>query len=122
MPNHARPVELPVCRCESFGGQWPVLALPSSFKMFQGDRFAVTLARVEALKSLCAPYHPTLAAAAMRFVLSEPAVSTVIPGMTSRAEVDMNVVYSDGASFPPELKDALQAHTWVRNYYWETKD
>lgn len=56
----------------------------------------------------------------MRFVLSERAVSAVIPGMTSRAEVDMNVAYSDGAAFPAALKAEVAAHTWVRNCYWET--
>jgi aryl-alcohol dehydrogenase-like predicted oxidoreductase len=99
---------------------WQVGSVPH--KMFQGQRFNDTLMRVEALKDVCAPYYSTLAEAAMRFVLSERAVSTVIPGMTSRAEVDMNVVYSDGAAFSPELKASLAAHTWVRNYYWETKD
>jgi aryl-alcohol dehydrogenase-like predicted oxidoreductase len=101
-------------------GTWSAGSVPH--KMFQGTRFTDTLTRVEALKALCAPHYGTLAEAAMRFVLSERAVSTVIPGMTSRAEVDMNVAYSDGDEFPTELKAALAAHTWVRNYYWETKD
>jgi hypothetical protein len=34
----------------------------------------------------------------MRYVLSAPEVSTVIPGMKNRAEVDMNIAYSDGAA------------------------
>jgi aryl-alcohol dehydrogenase-like predicted oxidoreductase len=88
--------------------------------MFQGDRFATTLARVQALKDLCAPHYSSLAEAAMRYVLNETAVSTVIPGMTTRAEVDMNIAYSDGASFPPELTAEIPAHRWARNYYRET--
>jgi aryl-alcohol dehydrogenase-like predicted oxidoreductase len=99
---------------------WAPNSVPA--KMFQGDRFSDTLARVGALKELCAPYFPTLAEAAMRFVLAEPAVSTVIPGMTTRAQVDMNVAYSDGGHFPVELTTALPAHRWVRNYYRETND
>ncbi len=87
--------------------------------MFAGDRFVQTFERMQALKELCAPYYPTLAEAAMRYALSEPAVSAVIPGMKNRAEVDMNTVYSDGAEFPAELKAALPAHCWVRNYYKE---
>jgi aryl-alcohol dehydrogenase-like predicted oxidoreductase len=86
-------------------------------QLFRGDRFAETLTRVEALKVACAPYYPTLAEAAMRYVLSCPQVSCVIPGMTRPAEVDMNVVYSDGAAFPDDLKTALAAHQWPRNYY-----
>jgi aryl-alcohol dehydrogenase-like predicted oxidoreductase len=86
-------------------------------EMFRGERFGETLKRVEALKKLCAPFYSTLAEAAMRYVLSEPALSTLIPGMKNRAEVDMNIAYSDGAIFPHELKVQLAAHGWTRNYY-----
>jgi aryl-alcohol dehydrogenase-like predicted oxidoreductase len=97
---------------------WPVGSVPHA--MFQGDRFATTFERANAVKALCAPYYPTLAEAAMRFVLSESAVSATIPGMLSREHVDMNIAYSDGAPFPAELKAALLPHRWVRNYYVET--
>jgi aryl-alcohol dehydrogenase-like predicted oxidoreductase len=85
--------------------------------MFREKRFAETLARINKLKQLCAPYYPTLAEAAMRYVLSSPQVSTLIPGMKNRAEVDMNLIYSDDQAFPQELLDQLPAHQWVRNYY-----
>ncbi len=85
--------------------------------MFRGTRFAETLARVEALKALCTSYYPTLAEAAIRYVLNRPEVSTLIPGMRSRAEVDMNIRYSDGQPFPVALAAALPVHGWVRNYY-----
>ena len=49
--------------------------------------------------------------------LSSPAVSTVIPGMLTPAEVDMNVAYSDGIPFPPELLASLAGHGWPRNFY-----
>lgn len=86
-------------------------------QLFRGDRFAETLTRVRALKALCAPYYPTLAEAAMRYVLSCPELSCVIPGMLNPEQVDMNVIYSDGAPFPAELKAALAAHVWPRNFY-----
>jgi len=86
-------------------------------QMFRGERFAETLARVEALKKECAPYYPTLVEAALRYVLSQPGLSTVIPGMRSPAEVDRNIGYSDGAPFPDALAARLPAHGWVRNYY-----
>ena len=86
-------------------------------QLFRGDRFAETLARVNALKTLCAPYFPTLAEAAMRYVLSCPELSCVIPGMANADQVDMNLAYSDGAAFPGDLKLALAAHVWPRNYY-----
>jgi aryl-alcohol dehydrogenase-like predicted oxidoreductase len=95
--------------------QWTPGSVPH--QMFRGERFGDTLARVEALKKLCAPHYPTLAEAAMRYVLSSPQVATLIPGMKNRAEVDMNLVYSDGAAFPEELLAQLPPHTWIRNYY-----
>jgi aryl-alcohol dehydrogenase-like predicted oxidoreductase len=85
--------------------------------LFRGERFGETLDRVESLKRLCAPYFPTLAEAAIRFALSPTQVCTVIPGMRSMAEVDANIVYSDGAAFPSELLTQLKAHAWPRNYY-----
>jgi aryl-alcohol dehydrogenase-like predicted oxidoreductase len=75
------------------------------------------LKRVEQLKTVCASHYSTLAEAAMRFVLSERQVSTLIPGMKNRAEVDMNLVYSDGVVFPSDLKKQLSDYGWVRNYY-----
>jgi aryl-alcohol dehydrogenase-like predicted oxidoreductase len=98
--------------------EWAPDSVPH--RMFTGDRFAETLSRVDALKQLVAPYYSTLAEAAMRYTLSAPMVSTVIPGMKNRAEVDMNVSYSDGAVFPAALASALPDHLWIRNYYQET--
>lgn len=85
--------------------------------LFRGDRFAETLSRVEALKQVCGPYYPTLAEAAIRYVLSEPGVTTVIPGMRNEHEVDLNIAYGDGAEFPAELAAQLSTHGWPRNFY-----
>jgi aryl-alcohol dehydrogenase-like predicted oxidoreductase len=85
--------------------------------LFRGERFAQTLERVGALKKVCAPYYPTLAEAALRYTLSSDAVSTVIPGMLTPAEIDTNVAYSDGAPFPAELLEELAGHGWPRNFY-----
>jgi aryl-alcohol dehydrogenase-like predicted oxidoreductase len=85
--------------------------------LFRGERFDQTLARVNALKALCAPYFPTLAEAALRYTLSSPAVSTVIPGMLTPQEIDMNVGYADGQPFPSDLLQQLGEHSWPRNFY-----
>ena len=50
--------------------------------------------------NLRAPYYSRLAEATMRYVLSAPQLSTIIPAMKCRAEVDMNNFYSDGAKVP----------------------
>ena len=85
--------------------------------LFRDGRFAETLSRVESLKADCAKFYPTLAEAAMRYVLGSPQLSTLIPGMRTKAEVDMNVGYSDGGAFPAELLMLLRRHRWIRNYY-----
>jgi aryl-alcohol dehydrogenase-like predicted oxidoreductase len=85
--------------------------------LFRGERFSETLGRVRALKELCAPYFPTLAEAALRYTLSSPQISTVIPGMLTSEEIDMNVAYSDGQDFPEELLEQLAQHSWPRNFY-----
>lgn len=86
-------------------------------QMFRGDRFAETLARVGALKAEVSPFYGSLAEAAMRYVLAHRAVSVVIPGMKTPAEVDMNIRYSDGAEFPHGLLERMAKHAWVRNFY-----
>ncbi|MFD9663340.1 aldo/keto reductase [Rhodococcus sp. NPDC059968] len=107
----------------SLGGQWTAETYDSwepgsqQHEMFRGERFAETLARVEALKELCSLYFPTLAEAAMRYALSSPEVSTVIAGMSSRRNVARNISYSDGKTFPEELRLKLSEHNWSRNYY-----
>ena len=96
-------------------GQWEPGSVPHT--LFRGDRFAETLRRTQALKAVCAPYYPTLAEAAMRYVLSASEVTTVIPGMKNPTEVDMNVAYSDGQTFPDELLEQVAGHQWTRNFY-----
>ena len=86
-------------------------------QMFRGDRFGETLARVAALRAEVARHYPDLAEAAMRYVLAHDAVSVLIPGMKSPQEVDMNIRYCDGATFPADLMARLPRHAWVRNYY-----
>jgi aryl-alcohol dehydrogenase-like predicted oxidoreductase len=100
---------------ESTYSTWEKDSIPAW--LYRGDRFMDTYQRMLKLKALCAPYYPTLAEAAIRYVLSEGQVSTLIPGMKNAAEVDMNVRYSDGQPFPEELKARLAEHLWVRDYY-----
>jgi aryl-alcohol dehydrogenase-like predicted oxidoreductase len=84
---------------------------------FAGWRFQETYKRVEKLKALIKPYYSSLAEAALRYCLSDAAVTTVIPGMATPHEIDLNLPYSDGQGFPEELKEALKAHAWPRNFY-----
>jgi aryl-alcohol dehydrogenase-like predicted oxidoreductase len=78
---------------------------------------------VEALKKFLKPDRPTLAALALKFCLSHPAVSTVIPGMRRLPHVDSNCAVSDGKLLSKEELAELGKHKWVHGwlYPWAEK-
>lgn len=59
----------------------------------------------------------SLVEGALRFCLSHPAVSTVIPGMRTPAHARANCAVSDGRPLSPALREELRAHAWERNFY-----
>lgn len=69
--------------------------------------------RAEALRPLV-PEHMTMAQMALRFILANPTVSTIIPGMRKLRHVEANIATSDGQALPPDLITALRAHRWDR--------
>ena len=83
---------------------------------FKGDRKRQVYERTQALGFLTED-GSSLAEAALRFVLSHPAVSTVIPGMRSPGRVEQNVRVSDGNYLSVKTLDELKAHAWPRNFY-----
>lgn len=92
---------------------------PEDFRSyyFGGERLAETCARVARLKEAVGPRAATLAEAALKFCLSFPEVSTVIPGMRTRAHVEANARAADGRYFDARFLEELRAHAWVRNFY-----
>jgi aryl-alcohol dehydrogenase-like predicted oxidoreductase len=72
-----------------------------------------TLERVDRLQQLV-PSGMDLPELALRFILANPAVGTVIPGMRREVNVARNLRVSDGETLPPRLMDALRAHRWDR--------
>ncbi|MGA7162243.1 MAG: aldo/keto reductase [Bacteroidota bacterium] len=86
-------------------------------KYFRGDRKQQLNDRVEKLKVLLGSEAKTLPELALRFVLSRPAVSTVIPGMRTIANVETNTAVSDGKHLSEKLLKELKKHKWVRNFY-----
>ena len=69
--------------------------------------------RADRLKPLVPP-GMTMADMAMRFVLSNPDVATVIPGMRKEKHVRANIATSDAGPLPPDLLTQLKEHRWVR--------
>jgi len=79
--------------------------------------------RVEKLKPFLRPDRPTLAALALKFVLSHPTVSTVIPGMRRKSHVTANCAVSDGKLLTPDEFHQLEKHKFVHGwpYPWAAK-
>ncbi len=84
---------------------------------FRGDRLRETCERVDRLRPLLGGEIKTVAQLALKFCLSHPAVSTVIPGMRRPEHVEANYSVSDGKPLSPETLAALRAHVWPRNFY-----
>jgi len=84
---------------------------------FSGDRRAEAERRGQALAQLLGQEVETLPELALRFCLSSPAVSTVIPGMRRPAHVRQNAAASEKGPLSPGLLAKLEAHAWNKNWY-----
>ena len=91
-------------------------------RYFGGDRLAQTVERVEKMSFLVRREIETFAQAALKYCLSHPAVSTVIPGMRTRRHVDENCAVSDGVPLTPEELETLKNHVWERDFYAYLRD
>jgi aryl-alcohol dehydrogenase-like predicted oxidoreductase len=80
---------------------------------FNPDNLRQTLTRVAALTSDL-PAGMTLPELALRHILHQPAVSTVIPGMRKRRHVEANLAVSDGPRLDDSVVVQLQRHRWER--------
>jgi aryl-alcohol dehydrogenase-like predicted oxidoreductase len=95
--------------------QWPADDWRSTY--FVPDNLKASVGRAEALRPLV-PAGMTMADMAMRFILSNPDVSTVIPGMRKITHVKTNIACSDAGPLNPALIDRLRAHRWDRRPAW----
>jgi aryl-alcohol dehydrogenase-like predicted oxidoreductase len=101
----------------SLGGKMtPETRFPESdwrSKYFSSENLTKTLARVEKLRGALPP-SLSLPEAALRFILSHPAVSTTIIGMRKLEHVRQNMALSDAGPLDPGLLKILKAHRWDR--------
>jgi aryl-alcohol dehydrogenase-like predicted oxidoreductase len=58
-----------------------------------------------------------LAETALRFCLTHPAVSSVIPGMRTIRHAGANAALSDAGPLRPETLSVLRRHAWFRSFY-----
>jgi len=84
---------------------------------FKGDKLNQTVEHAEGFRFLQREDLPNLAAVALKFCLSEPAVSTVIPGMRKLKNVESNLSVSEARDFSPAELEKAHALAWPRNFY-----
>lgn len=80
---------------------------------FVPENLIPSVEHADALKSLV-PKGMTMSEMALRFILGEPAVSTIIPGMRKSGHVMANLAVSDAGQLSPALMKELENHRWDR--------
>jgi aryl-alcohol dehydrogenase-like predicted oxidoreductase len=82
-------------------------------KYFTAENLLPTVERVERIKADVAP-GATPAETALRFILSNPDVATVIPGMRKPAHVRANVASAEAGPLASDARQRLARHRWDR--------
>ena len=90
---------------------WPVDDWRSTY--FVPENLESSVAHADAIKPLV-PAGVTLAEMALRFILSNQDVCTVIPGMRKPSNVEANTTASEAGPLPPGLISELRKHRWDR--------
>lgn len=80
---------------------------------FVPENLEASVTRAEAVFSLI-PDGMSKAEFALRFILHNPNVSTIIPGMRKLNHVEANCAASDGVMLAPDLLSQLKQHRWDR--------
>lgn len=80
---------------------------------FVPENLIPSVERADALKPLV-PAGMTMPELALRFILNDPTVSTIIPGMRKASHVESNIAASDAGPLPDELHAQLREHRWER--------
>jgi aryl-alcohol dehydrogenase-like predicted oxidoreductase len=80
---------------------------------FVPENLIPSVERANALKPLV-PEGMTMPEMALRFILGEPTVSTIIPGMRKPGHAKSNLATSDAGPLPNDLMAKLAQHRWDR--------
>ncbi len=80
---------------------------------FVPENLKASVAHADALKPLLRD-GMTLPEMALRFILNNPDVGTIIPGMRKRSHVESNLAASDRGPLPAALHAELRKHRWDR--------
>jgi aryl-alcohol dehydrogenase-like predicted oxidoreductase len=92
---------------------------PTEFRAryFKGDRKKQVVERVAAIERDLSIQDGAMPEVALRFCLSHPAVSSVIPGMRTRANVESNCTIPGKGPLPEKVLAILRKHAWEKNFY-----
>lgn len=91
--------------------RWPEGDWRNSY--FVPENLKASVQRAEALRSVL-PATMSMPEAALRFILTNPTVSTIIPGMRKEHHVRANIAASDAGPLPQSLHQELRKHRWDR--------
>jgi aryl-alcohol dehydrogenase-like predicted oxidoreductase len=80
---------------------------------FVEENLVASVEHADALKPHL-PQGMSMSEMALRFILSNQIVATVIPGMRKLKHVESNIAASDGGPLPKELFAQLRKHRWDR--------
>lgn len=80
---------------------------------FVPENLIPSVERADSLKPLV-PQGMTMPEMALRFILGEPTVSTIIPGMRTLKHAESNLATSDAGPLDPKLMSELEKHRWDR--------
>ena len=80
---------------------------------FVPDNLISSVDRAEALRPLV-PADSTMADMALRFILANPDIATVIPGMRTTSHVQANMAAGDADPLPAQVLKDLRGHRWDR--------
>ena len=80
---------------------------------FVPENLKASVDHANALKPLI-PQGMTMPEMALKFILSNPDVGTIIPGMRKVKHVESNIAASDGKGLSKDLLDKLKKHRWDR--------
>lgn len=80
---------------------------------FNEENLIPSVERAEKLKALL-PANMSLPELALRFILSNPDVATIIPGMRKLSHVDSNIAASGAGELSDDLISELRQHRWER--------
>lgn len=95
----------------SLDSTWPEGDWRNSY--FVPENLKSSVEHAEMLKPVV-PGDMSMPEMALRFILNNPSVSTIIPGMRKLAHVKDNIAASDKGALPEQLHARLKVHRWDR--------